>query len=156
MAEPVTSEVTAASSPSYFVRLGKLSAKVQERALQQSLARAGLARDATYTTVAQITSTLDLLEIARTGLGTAGNQIGGASEQLLQRWKEWKQKHAGAGQAESETDGTRDEAEVRAEALGELSSWLLTGLCLHLTAFRVYTLLLHRQRVGSKVTRNAT
>ncbi|KAL6107781.1 uncharacterized protein ACO6RY_18482 [Pungitius sinensis] len=111
VAEPVTSEVTAASSPSYFVRLGKLSAKVQERALQQSLVRAGLARDTTYTTVAQITSTLDLLEMARTGLGTAGNQIGGASEQLLQRWKDWKQKHAGAGPADSEPAGTTDEAE---------------------------------------------
>ncbi|XP_068582074.1 mannose-6-phosphate receptor binding protein 1 [Cebidichthys violaceus] len=113
VAEPVTSEVTTPSSPSYFVRLGKLSAKVQERALQQSLVRAGHARDATYTTVAQITSTLDLLEIARTSLGTASNQIGGAPEQLLQLWTEWKQKQAGAGQTESESepDGTRDEAE---------------------------------------------
>ncbi|XP_037625029.1 mannose-6-phosphate receptor binding protein 1 isoform X1 [Sebastes umbrosus] len=113
VAEPATtSEVTTPStSPSYFVRLGKLSAKVQERALQQSLVRARHARDVTYTTVGQITSTLDLLETARTSLGTASNQIGGASEQLLQRWTEWKQKQAGAGKTESEPDGTRDEAE---------------------------------------------
>lgn len=113
VAEPATtSEVTTPStSPSYFVRLGKLSAKVQERALQQSLVRARHARDATYATVGQITSTLDLLETARTSLGTASNQIGGASEQLLQRWTEWKQKQAGAGKTESEPDGTRDEAE---------------------------------------------
>ncbi|XP_034002553.1 perilipin-3 isoform X1 [Trematomus bernacchii] len=112
VAEPAGSEVTASTTPpSYFVRLGKLSAKVQERALQHSLGRARHARDATYSTVAQITSTLDLLETARTGLGTASNQIGGASEQLLQRWTEWKQKQAGAGQAESELDGTRDDAE---------------------------------------------
>lgn len=119
VAEPAGSEVTASTTPpSYFVRLGKLSAKVQERALQHSLGRARHARDATYSTVAQITSTLDLLETARTGLGTASNQIGGASEQLLQRWTEWKQKQAGDGQTESELDGTRDEAEVRAKALG--------------------------------------
>ncbi|XP_035509787.1 perilipin-3 isoform X1 [Morone saxatilis] len=112
VAEPATGEVTTLSaSPSYFVRLGKLSAKVQERALQQSLVRARHARDNTYTAVAQITSTLDLLESARTSLGTASNQIGGASEQLLQRWTEWKQKQAGAGQTESEPDGTKDEAE---------------------------------------------
>ncbi|KAG7235594.1 hypothetical protein INR49_002474 [Caranx melampygus] len=43
-----------------------------------------------------ITSTLDLLESARASLGTASNQIGGASEQLLQRWTEWKQNQAGA------------------------------------------------------------
>lgn len=109
---------TPSDSPSYFVRLGKLSAKVQERALQQSLVRAQRARDATYAAVAQITSTLDLLESARTSLGAASNQIGGSSEQLLQRWTEWKQKQAGAGQTESEPDGTKDESEVRAKAIG--------------------------------------
>ncbi|KAF0042247.1 hypothetical protein F2P81_005779 [Scophthalmus maximus] len=118
VAEPVTSEVTTPpDSPSYFVRLGKLSAKVQERALQQSLVRARHARDSTYAAVAQITSTLDLLESARTSLGTASNQIGGASEQLLQRWTEWKEKQAGTGQTESEPDGTKDESEVKAEAI---------------------------------------
>lgn len=119
MAEPASSELTTPpASPSYFVRLGKLSAKVQERALQQSLVRARQARDTTYAAVTQITSTLDLLESTRTSLGTASNQIGGASEQLLQRWTEWKQKQSGAGQtqSESEPDGTKDEAEVRAAA----------------------------------------
>ncbi|KAM3620584.1 uncharacterized protein V6R79_025668 [Siganus canaliculatus] len=113
VAEPVTSEVTTLSaSPSYFVRLGKLSAKVQERALQQSLVRAKHARDATYSAVAQISNTLDLLESARTSLGTTSNQIGGASEQLLQRWMEWKQqRQAGTGEAESESDGAKNEAE---------------------------------------------
>ena len=128
MAEPATSEVTTSlESPSYFVRLGKLSAKVQERALQQSLVRARHARDATYAAVSQITSTLDLLESARTSLGAASNQIGGASEQLLQRWTEWKQKQAGAGQTESEPDGIKDESEVRAEVLGT-ERWFLTRL----------------------------
>ncbi|XP_074524531.1 mannose-6-phosphate receptor binding protein 1 [Halichoeres trimaculatus] len=111
LAEPPTNEVTAPSTSSYFVRLGKLSTKVRDRALQQSLVRARNARDATHTAVAQITSTFDLLESARTSLGTASNQIGGASEQLLQRWREWKQKQDGAGQTQSEPDGTKDEAE---------------------------------------------
>ncbi len=115
MAEPASSDVTTPSeSHSYFVRLGKLSAKVQERALQHSLLRARHARESAYSAVTQITSTLDLLEKARSGLGSASNQIGGASEQLLQRWTEWKQKQAGSGQNESEPDGSRDEAEVTA------------------------------------------
>lgn len=102
----------ASPSPSYFVRLGKLSAKVQERALEQSLIRARNARDTTYAAMAQITSTLDLLESARTSVGTAGNQTGGASEQLLQqRWTEWKQGQAGAEQTQEEPDGAKDEAE---------------------------------------------
>ncbi|XP_034438755.1 perilipin-3 isoform X2 [Hippoglossus hippoglossus] len=118
IAEPATSEVTTPSdSPSYFVRLGKLSAMVQERALQQSLVRARHARDATCAAVAQMTSTMDLLESARTSLGTASHQIGGASEQLLQRWTEWKEKQAGAGQTDSETDGTKDESELEWRAL---------------------------------------
>lgn len=117
MAESAASEVTSPpASPSYFVRLGKLSTKVQERALQHSLTRAQQARDNIYTAAAQITSTFDLLESARTSLDTTSTQIGGASEQLLQRWTEWKQKQAGNGQTESEPDKNKDEAEVRAEA----------------------------------------
>lgn len=105
--------VTSSASPSYFVRLGKLSVKVQERALEQSLVRARRARDATYAAVAQITSTFDLLERTRDSLGTASNQIAESSEQLLQRWTEWKQKQEGEGQTESEPDGSKHEPEVR-------------------------------------------
>lgn len=112
VAEPASGELAnQASSPSYFVRLGKLSAKVQERAREQSLARARQARDVTYAAVAQITSTFDLLERARSSLGSAGTQIGEATEQLQQRWTEWKQKQAGAGDAEAEADGAKNEAE---------------------------------------------
>ncbi|XP_054905116.1 mannose-6-phosphate receptor binding protein 1 [Poeciliopsis prolifica] len=112
VAEPANSAVsTTSANPSYFVRLGKLSAKVQERALEQSLGRARKARDATYAAVAQITSTLDLVESARASLGTAGNQIAGAPEQLLQRWTEWKKKRESEGLTESEPDGSKDESE---------------------------------------------
>lgn len=117
MAEPASGELAnQAASPSYFVRLGKLSTKVQERAREQSLARARQARDVTYAAVAQITSTLDLLERARS---SASTQIGEATEQLQQRWTEWKQKQAGAGDAEAEADGAKNEAEVSADAVGE-------------------------------------
>lgn len=120
MAEPTACEVTSLSaSPSYFVRLGKLSAKVQERALEQSLVRAKHSRDATYAAVAQITSTLDLLERSRTTQGTASNQTEGASEQLQQRWTEWTQDQEEAGQTETEPDGVKDESEVRTEAFGK-------------------------------------
>ncbi|XP_057697218.1 mannose-6-phosphate receptor binding protein 1 [Corythoichthys intestinalis] len=101
VAEPNINEVSSAS-PSYFVRLGKLSAKVQERALQQSLVRARRARDSTRAAVAQMTSTLDLLESARASMASGGNQIGGAIEQLQQRWTEWSQKQRDGGEAEME------------------------------------------------------
>lgn len=117
LAEPATSsEVsgTTASppgSPSYFVRLGKLSSKVQERALEQSLLRARQARDTTYAAVTQITSTLDLLETARRDPGATTDQSSGALKQLQQRWTEWKQVQAEAQQTESEPEEAKDENE---------------------------------------------
>uniref|UniRef100_A0A1A7XL88 Perilipin n=2 Tax=Iconisemion striatum TaxID=60296 RepID=A0A1A7XL88_9TELE len=112
VAEPTSPEViTSSPSSSYFVRLGKLSAKVQERALEHSLVRARKAKDATYAAVAQITNTLDLVEGTRASLGTASNQIAGASEQLQQSWTEWKQKQEGVGHSESEPDGSKHESE---------------------------------------------
>ncbi|XP_010870077.2 perilipin-3 [Esox lucius] len=107
LAEPATGEVGTApvvgSSPSYFVRLGKLSSKVQEWALEQSLVKARHARDTTYATITQISTTLDLLEKARSTLATANQQLGGAPEQLLQRWKEWQEKQPTVKDGEVET-----------------------------------------------------
>lgn len=97
------------TSPSYFVRLGKLSAKVRERALEQSLLRARKARDTTHATVTQMTSTLDLLESTRATLASASQQLGGAPEQLLQRWKEWKE-----GQPKELQEKVTEETEVDA------------------------------------------
>ncbi|XP_026098785.1 perilipin-3-like [Carassius auratus] len=108
--------------PSYFVRLGKLSAKVQDRALEQSLIRARKARDTTHAAVTQMTSTLDLLESARVTLASANQQLGGAPEQLLQRWKEWKEGQPKELQekvtAETQVDTTKDkEEELESRAL---------------------------------------
>ena len=119
VAESSSCEVaTPSASTGYFVRLGKLSSKVQERALEQSLVRAQHARDATYASLSQITSTLDLLENTRASLGTASSHVGGATEQLLQHWTDWKQKQERVGQTESEPDGAKDEHEVRNEPFG--------------------------------------
>ncbi|KAF4110108.1 mannose-6-phosphate receptor binding protein 1 [Onychostoma macrolepis] len=108
--------------PSYFVRLGKMSAKVQERALEQSLIRARKARDTTHAAVTQMTSTMDLLESARVALASANQQLGGAPEQLLQRWKEWKKGQPKElqekGTAETEVDTAKDkEEELESRAL---------------------------------------
>ncbi|XP_057212764.1 mannose-6-phosphate receptor binding protein 1 isoform X2 [Triplophysa rosa] len=109
------------SNPSYFVRLGKLSSKVQERALEQSLIRARKARDTTHTAVTQMTSTLDLLESAHTALASANQQLGGAPEQLLQRWKEWKEgqpkEMVREAIGEAEVDSAKDQGELEQRAL---------------------------------------
>uniref|UniRef100_A0A8C4ZS34 Perilipin n=1 Tax=Gadus morhua TaxID=8049 RepID=A0A8C4ZS34_GADMO len=85
LAEPAPGAVSAGVTPpaaaaSYFVRLGALSTAVRERAMEHSLSRARRARDATYATATQITSTLDLLEGARSTLGTAGLQVEAGGE----------------------------------------------------------------------------
>ncbi|XP_076860435.1 mannose-6-phosphate receptor binding protein 1 isoform X1 [Brachyhypopomus gauderio] len=117
LAEPLPDEEggpTLSSAPSYFVRLGKLSSRVRERALEQSLVKARSARDATHNAVSQITSTLDLLETARAALATA-NQLGGAPEQLVKRWKEWKEGQPsdgeGQGDEDMEVDGAKDQGQ---------------------------------------------
>nr|XP_023699887.1 perilipin-3-like [Paramormyrops kingsleyae]XP_023699888.1 perilipin-3-like [Paramormyrops kingsleyae]XP_023699889.1 perilipin-3-like [Paramormyrops kingsleyae] len=97
------------SSPSYFVRLGMLSSKVQDRALEQSVGKARRARDATHTALSQIASTLDLLEGSRSALASAGSQLVGAREQLLQRWAEWQE-----GQGVTESAKEQGELESRA------------------------------------------
>ncbi|XP_037391613.1 mannose-6-phosphate receptor binding protein 1 isoform X2 [Pygocentrus nattereri] len=122
LAEPLPNEEGGAalsSASSYFVRLGKLSARVRERALELSLIKARNARDATHAAVTQITSTLDLLEAARAARTTA-SQIGGAPEQLLKRWKEWKE-----GQPKEEEEQGTEEAQTtlvedQGETLGPL------------------------------------
>lgn len=102
---------------SYFVRLGKLSAKVRERALEQSLLRARKARDTTHASVTQMTSTMDLLESARVTLASANQQLVGAPEQLLQRWKEWKEGQPKELQekvtTETEVDTAKDKKQVQ-------------------------------------------
>ncbi|XP_060788545.1 mannose-6-phosphate receptor binding protein 1 isoform X2 [Neoarius graeffei] len=94
------------SAPSYFVRLGKLSAQVQERALELSLIKASAARDATHKAVSQITSTLDLLENLR-----GSNTLVEAPEQLLKRWREWRQE--GVGQEQGAENTEEDDKENR-------------------------------------------
>lgn len=63
-----------------------------------------------------MTSTLDLLESAQTALTTANQQLGGAPEQLLQRWKEWKEgqpkEMVREAIGEADVDPAKDQGEV--------------------------------------------
>ncbi|KAM9476242.1 mannose-6-phosphate receptor binding protein 1 [Clarias gariepinus] len=102
------------SAPSYFVRLGKLSAQVQERALELSLIKASAARDATHNAVSQITSTLDLLENMR-----GAKTLKGAQEQLLKRWREWRQE----GQEEHGAEAMEQDGREDGKENGEQLEW---------------------------------
>ncbi|XP_059924098.1 mannose-6-phosphate receptor binding protein 1 isoform X1 [Gadus macrocephalus] len=137
LAEPAPGAVSAGVAPpaaaSYFVRLGALSTAVRERAMEHSLSRARRARDATYATATQITSTLDLLEGARSTLGAAGLQAAGAPEQLLQRLKEWKDGQPGGpggAQVEEAEVGAQVEAGGEGREVGVLGPERLEGRAL--------------------------
>lgn len=108
------------SAHSYFVRLGKLSAQVQERALELSLIKASAARDATHRAVSQISGTLELLENLR-GTNTT---LTGAPEQLLKRWREWRQE----GQEEQGQEHGAESTEEDGKENGEVQELVfITG-----------------------------
>ncbi|XP_030112666.4 perilipin-3 [Taeniopygia guttata] len=79
---------------SYFVRLGSLSTKVQQRALQHSLAKLQSARQSSQDLLAQLQRTLDLVEQLRQGVD---QRLQGGQEKLQQLWLEWSKKQPGGG-----------------------------------------------------------
>uniref|UniRef100_A0A8C5TPM3 Perilipin n=1 Tax=Malurus cyaneus samueli TaxID=2593467 RepID=A0A8C5TPM3_9PASS len=79
---------------SYFVRLGSLSSKVQHRALQHSLGKLQSARQSSQELLAQLQSTLDLVEQLKQGMD---QRLQGGQEKLQQLWLEWSKKQPGGG-----------------------------------------------------------
>ncbi|NWR38081.1 PLIN3 protein, partial [Tachuris rubrigastra] len=77
---------------SYFVRLGSLSSKVQHRALQHSLGKLQSARHSSQDLLAQLQSTLDVVEHLKQGVD---QRLQGGQEKLQQMWLEWSKKQPG-------------------------------------------------------------
>ncbi|NXD94160.1 PLIN3 protein, partial [Chaetorhynchus papuensis] len=79
---------------SYFVRLGSLSTKLRQRALQHSLGKLQSARQSSQDLLAQLQHTLDLVENLRQGVD---QRLQGGQEKLQQLWLEWSKKQPGGG-----------------------------------------------------------
>ncbi|NXA53480.1 PLIN3 protein, partial [Nothocercus julius] len=79
---------------SYFVRLGSLSAKLQQRALQHSLGKLQRARRSSHDVLARLQRTLDLVEHLKQGMD---QKLQGGQEKLQQLWVEWSKKQPGGG-----------------------------------------------------------
>ncbi|NXR57915.1 PLIN3 protein, partial [Rhadina sibilatrix] len=79
---------------SYFVRLGSLSTKVRQRALQHSLGKLQSARQSSQDLLAQLQRTLDLVENLKQGVD---QRLQGGQEKLQQLWLEWSKKQPGGG-----------------------------------------------------------
>ncbi|XP_064252507.1 perilipin-3-like isoform X2 [Passer domesticus] len=79
---------------SYFVRLGSLSSKVRQRALQHSLGKLQSARQTSQDLLAQLQRTLDLVEQLKQGMD---QKLQGGQEKLQQLWLEWSKTQPGSG-----------------------------------------------------------
>ncbi|XP_025890946.1 perilipin-3-like [Nothoprocta perdicaria] len=102
---------------SYFVRLGSLSAKLRQRALQHSLGKLQSARQSSHDVLAQLQRTLDLVEHLKQGMD---QRLQGGQEKLQQLWLEWsKQQPGGAGDLVQPERARARAAEAR-ELLDEL------------------------------------
>ncbi|NWT31023.1 PLIN3 protein, partial [Cardinalis cardinalis] len=99
---------------SYFVRLGSLSAKVRQRALQHSLSKLQSARQSSQELLAQLQRTLDLVETLKQGVD---QKLQGGQEKLQQLWLEWSKK---------QPDGGKDQVPPEAVESGAVT--MLQGL----------------------------
>ncbi|XP_059345723.1 perilipin-2-like isoform X1 [Ammospiza nelsoni] len=99
---------------SYFVRLGSLSSKVRQRALQHSLSKLQSSRQSCQDLLAQLQRTLDLVETLKQGVD---QKLQGGQEKLQQLWLEWSKK---------QPDGGKDQVPPEAVESGTVS--MLQGL----------------------------
>ncbi|KAM3656784.1 perilipin-3-like isoform 5-T6 [Ammospiza maritima maritima] len=99
---------------SYFVRLGSLSSKVRQRALQHSLSKLQSSRQSCQDLLAQLQRTLDLVETLKQGVD---QKLQGGQEKLQQLWLEWNKK---------QPDGGKDQVPPEAVESGTVS--MLQGL----------------------------
>ncbi|XP_039622916.1 mannose-6-phosphate receptor binding protein 1 [Polypterus senegalus] len=83
-----------AGQPSYYVRLGVLSKKLQTRALQHSLGKAGQARQNMQQALVDLHSTIDLIELTKKGVDSASQKLSETQENLHQKWQAWSGRQA--------------------------------------------------------------
>nr|XP_020646032.1 perilipin-2 isoform X1 [Pogona vitticeps] len=79
-----------AQKPSYYVRLGSLSSKVQSRAYQQALSKVRNAKVRSQETISQLSSTVNLIEYARKNMHSANQKLQDAQQKLYNSWVEWR------------------------------------------------------------------
>ncbi|XP_073399809.1 perilipin-2-like [Dendrobates tinctorius] len=100
--------------PGYYVRLGSLSTKVCKRSYQQALTRIKDAKCRSQKTIAQLQSTVSLLDYARKNLNAVNQKIHDAQENMYNKWVEW-------------TRGTGEDAGGDAEGAEQIESQILTA-----------------------------
>ncbi|XP_073492655.1 perilipin-2-like isoform X1 [Aquarana catesbeiana] len=74
---------------SYHVRLGSLSTKARRRAYQQALTKFRDAKCRSQEAIAQLSTTVDLIDFARKNMTDANQKVHDAQENLYNTWVEW-------------------------------------------------------------------
>ncbi|CAI9600222.1 unnamed protein product [Staurois parvus] len=74
---------------SYYIRLGSLSTKARKRAYQQALTKFRDAKGRSQEAIAQLQTTVDMIEFARKNMSGANQKIHDAQEILYSKWVEW-------------------------------------------------------------------
>ncbi|XP_075681840.1 perilipin-2-like [Rhinoderma darwinii] len=114
--------------PSYYVRLGSLSAKARKRAYQQALTRIKDVKCRSQESIGQLQNTVDLIEYARKNMNDANNKIHDAQEKIYNKWVEWTK---GTGQDSGETEST-EQIESRTLNIARHLTQQLQTTCLSL------------------------
>ncbi|XP_075707857.1 perilipin-2-like [Rhinoderma darwinii] len=114
--------------PSYYVRLGSLSAKARKRAYQQALTRIKDVKCRSQESIAQLQNTVDLIEYARKNMNDANHKIHDAQEKIYNKWVEWTK---GTGQDSGETEST-EQIESRTLNIARHLTQQLQTTCLSL------------------------
>ncbi|NP_001279787.1 perilipin-3-like [Callorhinchus milii] len=89
-------EVAPTQDQSYYVRLGSLSSKVQQRAYRHSVAKMQHARQNGQDILSQLHNTVDLIELASKGVDTANQKLHVIQEKFHQTWVDWNKQQPGA------------------------------------------------------------
>ncbi|XP_075715809.1 perilipin-2-like [Rhinoderma darwinii] len=114
--------------PSYYVRLGSLSAKARKRAYQQALTRIKDVKCRSQESIAQLQNTVDLIEYARKNMNDANHKIHDAQKKFDNKWVEWTK---GTGQDSGETEST-EQIESRTLNIARHLTQQLQTTCLSL------------------------
>ncbi|XP_072260496.1 perilipin-2 isoform X2 [Pyxicephalus adspersus] len=116
---------------SYYVRLGSLSTKARKRAYNQALGRFRDAKCRSQEAIAQLQSTVDLIEYARKNMNDANQKIHDAQERLYNKWVEWTKNVGEQTKGESES---AEQIESRTLIIARNLTHQLQATCLSLVS----------------------
>ncbi|XP_030050049.1 perilipin-2 isoform X2 [Microcaecilia unicolor] len=121
----------AGTQKSYYVRLGSLSSKVRRRAYEQTLSRVKDAKIRSQDAIAQLNTTVNLMEFVHKNISGANKQLNDAQERLYRSWKEWNRS---TGQQDGEEAPSTEHIESRTLAIAQDLTRQLQTTCLTLVS----------------------